>query len=158
MIFQVKLGVQQGSIDYKIILKNILTASTIISLPTSLTMTDWIGCGHLWDDQQVVAGCSSNHNNYYILATDDVDNLGTFLSGIDLGTGEAGVAECGFNRALNWRNINNSTLIATGNNRHIWEISTSNGFDRITRNVNRLEQTHNRGEAFTLPSGTLTCD
>ena len=146
------------NIPLEIYFKRDLTSSFILSLPTELLMTDWIGCGHLWDDQKVVAGCSRGHSKYYVLDTSDLSSLSGFKGDIDLVTGSAGEAECGFNTALNWRNIDNSTLIATGNNRHIWEISTSNGFDRITRNANRPEQSHNRGEAFTLPSGTLSCD
>ena len=48
-----------------------------------------------------------------------------------------------------------STILMTGNNKQIWKYD-DNGYAKI--NGPRFTVSHNIGDSFTLPSGTITCD
>ena len=78
-----------------------------------------MGCGHLWDDNLIVYGCGKGDPNYWTIDTSDTSAL---VEGSTSGA-------CGFPAALNFRNIDNSTLIATGNTKNIYQFTSVDGTD-----------------------------
>ena len=107
-----------------------------------------MGCGHLWDDNLIVYGCGKGDPNYWTIDTSDTSAL---VEGSTSGA-------CGFPAALNFRNIDNSTLIATGNTKNIYQFTSVDGFQKLTGTLTKTVQNHNFGQAFTLPAGTFTCE
>ena len=107
-----------------------------------------MGCGHLWDDDLIVYGCGKGDPNYYSF---DIAGDGSLAPGMLQGS-------CGFNTAHNFRNIDNSTLIGTGNTKNIYQFTSANGWVKMTGKTTKTVQNHSQGQAFTLPAGTITCE
>ena len=117
-----------------------------LRLPAAVVSSRFMGCGHLWDEEAIVFGCAKGDPNWWA--------INTSVDPIEIGPP---TGSCGFNSASNFRNLDNATLIASGNTRHIHKFTASNGWERFTTSDTRLVQSHAQGQGFTLPAATIPC-